>query len=163
MIIYDYELKYNNNNKCYQLCKIPRYIQDTGKRGKKGPQGDTGPQGPQGDTGPQGIPGSNSNTSYTISIILDTNFSIDTTNDYDIYQIDTSNNTITITLPEISTLTDGKRIYNIVDVGENLINNNCIINVSGSDSIQGQTSYTMNINYSNVKLCSNTIDKWLIL
>ena len=26
MIVNDYELKYNNSNKCYKLCKLPRKL-----------------------------------------------------------------------------------------------------------------------------------------
>ena len=80
-------------------------------------------------------------TDYTISSIITTNYSIDINNDYDIYQIDTTSNIINITLPEINTLINGKRIYNIVDVGGNLNNNNCIVNVSGSDTIQNQSFF----------------------
>jgi hypothetical protein len=202
MIIFDYELKYNNSNKCYQLCKIPRNIECNNKRGKRGPkgiqgdpgpqgiQGDPGPQGIQGDPGPQGIqgengpqgiqgetgpkgdpgpqgdqgdPGPNLYTDYTISQIIYSDYTINITDNFDIYQIDTRNNIINITLPEINTLTNYKRIYNIVDVGGNLNNNNCIVNISGSDTIQGQSSFLININYSNLKICSNTENKWLIL
>ena len=76
MIVNDYELKYNNSNKCYKLCKLPRklnlkiqilktrYSRTSRPQGKQvlkdyekhpqGPQGETGPQGLQGETGPQG-------------------------------------------------------------------------------------------------------------
>lgn len=197
MIIYEYELKYNNKTKCYKLCKIPKNFNC---KCPKGPTGDIGPQGipgedgngilstidngdgtftfnykdgtsfttsdltgPQGPQGPQGETGLNIYTDYSISPIITNDYNIDINNDYDIYQIDTTSNIINFILPEITTLTNNKRIYNIVDVGGNLNNNNCNINISGSDTIQGSNSYIMNINYSNTKLCSNTINKWLIL
>ena len=116
--------------------------------------------------GPQGPPGSDFYKDYTISpIITDAVYNIDETNDYDIYQIDTSLNPITMNLPSISNLDNGKRIYNIVDVGGNLDTNECVISVFSGEKILNivDNTVTMNVNLSSYKLCSNTVDNWIIL
>jgi hypothetical protein len=77
-----------------------------------------------------------------------------------VYQIDTTSNTITITLPSTSGLS---RIYIFSDVGGNLINNNLILQTDGSDTIAGDSSFTANINYSSIQIISNTINKWLVI
>jgi len=78
-------------------------------------------------------------------------------------QIDTSTTSITITLPTISLLTNNSGSFYIVDVGGNLSNNNAIINISGTNTIVGTTSYVMNINYESVYILSNKNNKWLVL
>ena len=140
----------------------------TGPTGSIGPIGSTGPTGPQppnfyinytitqitaatGDTGPTGtifnIPASSSDPNY-----------------YNVYQVDTTNAPITIILPSISLLDNGGlRIHYIVDNTGQLSNNNLIITPTPSDTIGGQSSATLVVNYSSVQLMSNTNNKWLII
>lgn len=171
------KIAYNNTTKCVTICKKnkstpgpPGPPGPQGPRGPKGHTGATGPKGAKGDTGdigPQGPTGPNIFTDYTISSIL-TNSSYTLYSDvseYDIYQVDTSSNTITITLPLISSLTNNKRMHIFSDVGGNLINNELIIQTSGSDTIANNNSLTLNINYSSITLISNTSNTngiWII-
>ena len=54
-------------------------------------------------------------------------------------------------------------MYIISDVGGNLINNPLTIQRSGtSDTIAGDSSIILNINYSSITLISNTTDIWII-
>ena len=180
------KIRYNNTTKCVTICKKndkkpgpPGPPGPPGKQGPKGDTGDTGPQGPKGDTGatgpqgpkgdtgdtgPQGPTGRSIFTEYTISSIL-TNSSYTLYSDvseFDIYQVDTTSNVITITLPLISNLTNYKRMHIFSDVGGNLTNNEFIIQTSGSDIIANNNSITLNINYSSVTLISNTNGIWII-
>jgi hypothetical protein len=85
---------------------------------------------------------------------------INSASDYNVYQIDTTSNQITITLPSTSGLS---RIYIFSDIGGNLINNNLTFQTNGSDTIAGDSSFLMNINYSSIQIISNTISKWLVI
>ena len=116
--------------------------------------------GPTGPTGPQGQTGPNSFNTYSLSPIITANTTINPASDYNVYQINTTSNAITITLPSTSGLS---RIYIFSDVGGNLINNNLILQTDGSDTIAGQSSFTSNINYSSIQIISNTISKWLVI
>jgi len=150
-------IRYNNNTNCVRLCPPKNY---KGPPGPKGPKGDTGSQGPKGDTG---AVGPNVFKNYTISsIITNSTYNIDYSNDYDVYQVDTSSNNITVILPEINNLTNNKRMYIISDVGGNLLNNHLIIQTSGSDTVANETSVTLTINYSSITLISNTNNVWII-
>ena len=142
-----------------------------GFRGYQGATGNQGATGIQGATGPQG-PIQNFYTSYTIttitSIVGGTTFNIPSStsdvNYYNIYQVDTTNGPLTINLPFISTLDNGKkRIHYIVDSAGQLSNNNLIIGATGGNTIGGQTSATIVVDYSSVQIVSNTADKWLIV
>ncbi len=144
----------------------------TGAQGATGYTGYTGAQGETGYTGAQGETGPSSFNSYTVSPTKSSNFSIPSLtsdiNYYNIYQVDTSTNSITITLPQISSIdNNNKRIIYISDIGGNLINNNLIIQTSGSDLINNTSSLTAVINYSNIQLVSNygttTPSRWLII
>lgn len=142
-------------SKSYVLCK--EAIGEVSSKCKRGPRGPQGPQGP---------PGSDFYKDYTISpIITDAVYNIDENNDYDIYQIDTSLNPITMNLPSISNLDNGKRMYNIVDVGGNLDTNECVISVYSGEKLLNivDNTVTMNVNLSSYNLCSNTVDNWIIL
>jgi hypothetical protein len=140
----------------------------TGSQGLRGSTGATGPQGLQGATGePQ-----NFYTNYTITTITSplggTTFNIPSlisdANYYNVYQIDTTNGPLTINLPLISSLDNsGRRIHYIVDSVGQLSNNNLIITATPSDTIGGQSSATIVVDYSSVQLMSNTSDKWLII
>ena len=145
----------------------PQGIQgDTGPTGPQGIQGDTGPTGPtgiQGDTGPTGP---NTFTDYTLSPVLTTSpltLYNSPALEYDVYMLDTSSNAISLTLPQISTLTNGKRTHIFKDVGGNLSNNNLVINPGSGDTIDGYSSITLNNNYSSVTLLSDASNTWLII
>ena len=138
------KIGYNNTTKCVTICK---------KNDKKpGPPGPPGPPGKQGPTGPSIF------TEYTISSILKkSSYTLySNLSEYDIYQVDTSSNSIKIILPLISALKNKKRMHIFTDVGGNLTNNNLIIQTSGSDKIANNNSITLNINYSSITLISNT-------
>jgi hypothetical protein len=85
-------------------------------------------------------------------------------NYYNIYQIDTGYTGVNISLPEISSLDNGgARSFYIADIGGYAQTNNIIIGSTGSDTIVGQTGYTININYSSSYILSNKGNKWLVL
>lgn len=144
---------------------------DTGATGATGPIRSTGPTGP---TGPQPP---NFYINYTITQITaatgatgptGTIFNIPALssdpNYYNVYQVDTTNAPITIILPLISSLDNsGLRIHYIVDNTGELSNNNLIIIPTPSDTIGGQSSAVLVVNYSSVQLMSNTNNKWLII
>lgn len=129
--------------------------------------GYTGPTGPIGYTGPTGP---DIHRSYTVSPILTsptyTNL-YSQIGDYDVYQIDTSSNSMNITLPLISTLSNNKRSHIFSDVSGNLISKNLTFNTQGPDVINGDTSLILNISYSSVQIISNANvggnSKWLII
>jgi hypothetical protein len=144
----------------------------TGYTGYTGAIGNTGYTGFTGSTGATGYTGAAFSTSYTVSPIQTASFSIPTStsdpNYYHIYQIDTSSNVITITLPSISTLDNGgKREIYICDVGGNVNVNHLWIQTSGSDLINGTNSILIVINYSSINLISNygmsSPSRWLNL
>lgn len=154
-------------------CSITGYTGPTGPIGYTGPTGpsgissNTGPTGPIGYTGPTG---SDIHRSYTVSPILTsptyTNL-YSQVGDYDVYQIDTSSNSMNITLPLISTLSNNKRSHIFSDVSGNLISNNLTLSTQGPDVINGDTSLLLNISYSSVQIISNANvggnSKWLII
>jgi len=71
---------------------------------------------------------------------------------------------LTINLPLISSLDNSqKRIHYIVDNTGQLSVNNLIIVPSAPDTIGGQSSATIVVDYSSLQIMSNTIDKWLII
>jgi hypothetical protein len=64
----------------------------------------------------------------------------------------------------ISTLDNGGlRIHNIVDSAGQLSNNNLIITPAIPNTIGGESSATISVDYSSVQIMSNTNDKWLII
>jgi hypothetical protein len=144
----------------------------TGLQGIQGMTGFTGPTGFTGSTGPTGPGQPNFYTSYTITQIISvtggTGFNIPaSTSDpsyYNVYQVDTTNGPLTINLPLISNLDNSqKRIHSIVDGAGQLSNNNLIIGATGGNTIGGQSSATISVDYSSVQIISNTSDKWLII
>lgn len=74
-----------------------------------------------------------------------------TSTDY-IVPIDTTNNTLTISLPNLS-LTKG-RIIIIVDINGSLSSNNCTIDGNGK-TINGSSTFDMTQNYMSVTLWYN--------
>lgn len=144
----------------------------TGPTGSTGPTGFTGPTGPTGSTGPTGPEQPNFYTNYTITTITSitggTGFNIpaltSNPNYYNVYQVDTTNGPLTINLPSISLLDNNKkRVHYIVDSVGELSNHNLIITPTPSDTIGGQSSATIVVDYSSVQIMSNTNDKWLII
>jgi hypothetical protein len=138
--------------------------------------GGTGPTGPTGAAstaiGPTGPQGSNFYTNYTITTITSiaggTGFNIpaltSSPNYYNVYQVDTTNGPLTINLPSISSLDNSKkRVHYIVDSVGQVSNNNLIITTTPSDTIGGENSATIVIDYSSVQVMSNTNNKWLII
>lgn len=143
----------------------------TGPTGPIGPQGIPGTSANTGATGPTGPP-QNFYTNYTItqitSAIGGSTFNIPSlTSDpsyYNVYQVDTTNGPLTINLPSISSLDNGGlRIHYVVDSAGELSNNNLIIEATGGNTIGGETSSTIVVDYSSVQIMSNTNDKWLII
>lgn len=144
----------------------------TGPTGYTGPIGPTGYTGPQGAQGPTGYTGPSAFLSYTVSPLKTSSFTIPTLttdpNYYNVYQIDTSSNPITITLPQISTIDNGgKREHIITDVTGNLGSNNLTIQTSGGDLVNGSTSVLLVINYTSIQILSNygttSPSRWIIL
>ena len=162
------KIKLSNNTQDYlYINDVPLIIGDgIGPTGPTGTQGLIGPSGESivGPTGPTGI---NSNINYTISSILTNNQYIlyNDVSDYDIYQVDTSENTITIVLPEISSLTNQQRKHVFADVGGKLNINHLIIETpqNSTNTIVGENSITITINYSSITIISNTINNWIII
>ena len=156
----------------------------TGLQGIQGIKGDTGFTGPTGVQGIQGLTGytgytgstgpgqTNFYINYTITQITSpiggTGFYIPEStldpNYYNVYQVDTTNGPLIINLPLISNLDNNqKRIHNIVDSAGQLSNNNLIIGATGGNTIGGQSSATITVDYSSVQIMSNTTNKWLII
>ena len=150
----------------------------TGPTGYTGPTGMTGPTGqlgtgptgqigPIGETGPTG-PQQNFYTNYTITTLTGgtgISFNIPSSTSspdyYNVYQVDTTNGPLTINLPFI---TSGfLRVHYIVDSAGQLSNNNLIIAPTGGNTIGGETSATLVVDYSSVQIMSNKTDKWLII
>jgi len=129
--------------------------------------GATGSIGPTGPTGPQ----QNFYTNYTITTLTGgtgINFNIPSSTSspdyYNVYQVDTTNGALTINLPSISSLDNGGlRIHYIVDSAGELSNNNLIIGATGGNTIGGESSATISIDYSSIQIMSNTNNKWLII
>jgi hypothetical protein len=131
-----------------------------------------GPQGPPGPPGPQGPGQPNFYINYTItqltSAISGSLFSIPASttdaNYYNVYQVNTTLGPLTIQLPLISSLDNsGQRIHYIVDNIGQLSNHNLIIIPTSPNTIGGQSSLTIVVNYSSVQLMSNKNNQWLII
>ena len=63
----------------------------------------------------------------------------------------------------IGHLQSNKAIFYIADIGGYLNTNNLIIQTSNSEYIAGETSLTLNINYSAVQLISNGSNIWIVV
>lgn len=155
----------------------------TGSAGMTGPTGMTGQTGipgtaeNTGSTGPTGPQQTNFYTDYTITQITSSIGDIGPTgtiytipasssnpNYYNVYQVDTTNSPLTIILPLISTLdNNNKRVHYIVDNTGELSNNNLIVTPTSPDTIGGEPSATIVVDYSSVQIMSNTSNKWLII
>jgi hypothetical protein len=74
------------------------------------------------------------------------------------YDVDTTSS-VTFTLPAANGVSAG-RFYEFKDTTGNAGTNNIIINRAGSDTIDGATSVTLNVNYQSVRLISDGTSKW---
>jgi hypothetical protein len=135
-----------------------------------GPPGPPGPIGPPGPPGPIGPPGPSLFTSYTITTLTSASspFSIPalttSPNYYNIYQVDTSGGPITINLPTIAAVDNGgQRIHYIVDVGGALTVNPLTVNATGGDVVADSTSVSLEVDYSSLQICSNLVNRWLMV
>ena len=75
--------------------------------------------------------------------------------------VDTTNQSVTITLPDASTI--DKHVIYIKDEGGYCSTNNITITTTNSQLIDGQQSITMNVNYSSITLYNNGINKYFII
>lgn len=109
--------------------------------------------------------GSNPFTSYTVSssISSDTSISNEYDSQYDYYLVDTSSSTVTVTLPEISTIdvSGNKRLFIFVDETGSFNTNNLTLQCSGSDTINGSTTYTAGTAYMVFQVIAMT-NKWYV-
>ena len=85
---------------------------------------------------------------------------INGTGAYDVDQFDTiigvketTNNPVSVNLPLVSSVYDGK-FFHIIDEGGNSKRNNITINVSGSDTINGDTDVLINQDYTSISVYS---------
>jgi hypothetical protein len=86
-------------------------------------------------------------------------FSIATSTDFNAYLVDTTNNTITATLP--ASPSNGQRIK-IIDIGNNLSTNNLTIN-RNNNTIQGDASdLTVALNRATVELMFVSTYGWVL-
>lgn len=74
--------------------------------------------------------------------------------------VDTTSIPITLNLPQISAL--GKKIYNIIDGGGKSSIRNIIINTFAGDTINGQSSLTMDTDHSAVSIVNDNVTKWYV-
>lgn len=100
-------------------------------------------------------PGTTSSFEYDT---INTNITISPSDTYVFIATDTSA-ARTITLPLASAVVEG-RIYMIKDVTGNANANNITIAVSGSDAIDGGTSYAMDSGYGSISVISDGVSKW---
>lgn len=142
---------------------IPGSVANTGATGPQGEIGLTGPTGPTGLPGPignTGPTGTNVYVSYSLSPVVANNETLySTIGNYDIYQLDSSGGSFTITLPSAANL----RMHSFVDVGGQLSTFPVQISCLPGDSIVGTTSIVMNISYSSLNLAASPPNVWLVL
>lgn len=176
----NYDAYYRCRTCCTDNCKdcVKGDTGPYGPRGIRGIMGETGTTGPNGVIGPTGLgttgptgPPASINSSYTLSYNI-TSFSIPSSitspNFYDIYQVNTSTQSITVTLPQIYLMDNSyRRIHYITDVGGKLSDYPLIIQTTGSDTICGDNEIIIDRNYSSITLISNALtttpSSWLIV
>jgi hypothetical protein len=84
----------------------------------------------------------------------------------EIIGVDTTSNTVTITLPQISTIggTNNYRKYYIVDEGGNAHINNINVASTGGDTVNKNASpMIINVAHTSITLYNNGISNWIIL
>ena len=101
-------------------------------------------------------------TAYTIQIDNSANWTILSTDPYNVLEVlYTSTGAAIVNLPSSVTLAPG-RFYLIKDAAGNAFNHNITINVAGSsgDTIEGQASYLINTNFGSVLLWTDALGSW---
>jgi hypothetical protein len=110
------------------------------------------------------------NPDYRVSYNT-TSFAIPSTvaTTYEVYQVNTTGGSITVTLPTISTLDAlKKRSLFIVDVGGALSINPLTVVTSGGDTVAGDSSVEVSVDYTGLHVLSNAnvapgaAGKWLL-
>lgn len=80
------------------------------------------------------------------------------------YSVDTTNGAVTVTLPDISTVTSGDRV--LVYFRTRGAGNDILIarDAGTADTINGQASFTLDVQYDTVTLVANTTDSlWEVI
>lgn len=75
--------------------------------------------------------------------------------------VDTSGGDVQITLPLASAVTDG-RLFIIKDVSGDAYSNEITVITSGSDTIDGSSSYIMNSGFGSIMVIGNGTDIWAV-
>lgn len=86
------------------------------------------------------------------------NTTINPASTYSFIEVDTTTS-VTLTLPAANAVSAG-RFYEVKDVTGLAATNNIIIQRAGADTIDGGTSFTINLNYGGIQLVSNGVDAW---
>lgn len=143
-----YEYVYDTVNTCHLIVRCDATMQ--------GPVDVTGDVSIDGNLNVTGtITGGTPNYTVTYKTV---DFTIPATlaNTFDVYQVDTTLGPITVTLPLIAALDAGKKrsIY-IVDVGGKLGENPLTIQTTAPDTVAGDTSVLIQVNYTGMHILSN--------
>lgn len=118
------------------------------------PTGPTGATGAPGDIGPTG-----SSDDYLRIEVTGPSYNVELSDNI-IAVLTTATTPVTINLPDITTLTNGKKKITIVDEGGNASVNNITIVPTGGDLIRGAVNYVINTDYDSVNLYSNQTNQW---
>lgn len=78
----------------------------------------------------------------------------------DILYVDTTSGAVTVSLPTAADMQD-KEIH-IKDAIGNAAANNITVDAEGSETIDGNSTYVLNVNWENVMLVSNGVE-WFVL
>lgn len=89
---------------------------------------------------------------------INSNTTINPSSTYSYLDVDTGTG-VTITLPAANGVAAG-RFYEIKDSTGQAATNNIVINRAGSDTIDGATSVTLNVNYQSVRFVSDGTSNW---
>jgi dihydrodipicolinate synthase/N-acetylneuraminate lyase len=103
----------------------------------------------------------NANSRGTVDaqvILVNTNVTINPASTPVFYYVDTSA-ARTITLPLIASVASG-RIYMVKDATGNSLQNPITVEASGSDTIDGAATYTINSDEQSIQFISNGTDTW---
>jgi hypothetical protein len=94
-------------------------------------------------------------------VMVSSNYLVETAGDDYIVMVDTANNIVNISLPQVGgPLTQG-RIIHIIDVGGNAIVNNIVISADGGGTISNQPTIVIDQNYNSVSMVSSD-SAWFI-
>jgi hypothetical protein len=97
---------------------------------------------------------------YYTRVAKSANYAIATTDDY--IGCNSTGGTFTVTLPAANLVQSGKR-YIIKDEGGAATTNNISIAVTGGDTIDGQASESLVVNYESITLVCDGASKWFIV